>query len=860
MNHVRIGKNKIKRFCLAALLFYAFGCILAGAFLSGAPNVAHAAQNLDSETNASLFLPESYENYLKLSAPSSVAIGERYVAVADGKKIYIYDHMDPSKGYRVWEHSRGAETVTVGKMQFTDEDRLYFSSVSGLFELSLENELSEKQVSNNFYPYTFLIAENILYVVTVNDGSDTVLYRFEMSRELLSLTDAKQHVTISKSSSEKSSPLLAYSDGTVYCSLNGSVYHYNGETLEGNGNFPLDNTVSSTLTPSSVCAIEDSLYFTDGAGLHRADTNGNAKLIESAEDIKALYPHGDLLYCLCGNAVRAYDTKKNVFTDYEISSDSASVGRLSGATDIVRAESLVVVADTANHRVSVYNSDTGNYSVLKASGDFSPTLVATDGTLVAAVSGGNVYVCQNPMRDPTFGDPFSPNSGVIEGIACVFGKVYYVTQNNIQGVLGGESASKSNGGSPTAMTSDLYGNLYVAYNDASVRSFSEEQFIAQDENGTVLEGVTVPAEAKTLRTGFDGSLYYLDKDGKLCGTNGEQLATINGANFVYSEESSLSPVSFALGFEDDCVYFNFGNFIVASKEGSLGFPTLKTIGTADVYGELSLVHAPEDVRYVDVKKGAVGIKVDLSTLTGDTPYFPYDSYARTAEKDRGVMLAETDKYGLIALYHDRGYDVRLFRKEECADASAVIDEAAGQKYLSSPCNLYNFPCIAEAFQQTLPRGTLLTVLNVVQADGDKDALPDYGYDFAYVEVVTPARETVRGYVPLSFLTDADPSGGAEEDFELVKLKEDAVFTDGTHSKTLPVGTEVRVRANGDGTYSARYSDGEGTYSAVLAEGMIDRGQSDALRIALIVILSVLALVIIGAYFALLPRMKDPENP
>ena len=194
-------------------------------FFCLAPWEVRAAETALSpeDGGASLFLPVDYENYLDLSSPSSVAIGERYTAVADGKKIYVYDHSNPSEGYRVWEHKKETPEVTVGKMQFTDDNRLFFSSASGLFELTLEGALNETQVSSDFNPYTFLISGDILYAVTVSEGTATILYRFKMDSKTFALANATVHQTVLNSSSSQSSPLLAHAGGTVYCSLNGTV-------------------------------------------------------------------------------------------------------------------------------------------------------------------------------------------------------------------------------------------------------------------------------------------------------------------------------------------------------------------------------------------------------------------------------------------------------------------------------------------------------------------------------------------------------------------------------------------------------------------------------------------------------------
>ena len=67
-------------------------------------------------------------------------------------------------------------------------------------------------------------------------------------------------------------------------------------------------------------------------------------------------------------------------------------------------------------------------------------------------------------------------------------------------------------------------------------------------------------------------------------------------------------------------------------------------------------------------------------------------------------------------------------------------------------------------------------------------------------------------------------------------------------------TQVQLFDNGDGTYTARLSE-DSSYYAIVTADMVDNDGSEAIRIALIVILTVLALLIIGVYIFLLPREK-----
>lgn len=835
---------------------------------------ANAARIQLDPTNASLFLPETYEQYLSLDAPVDVAVCERYVAIAEQDVLYVFDRTEETPVYHTYRHGPSHANAQISKIQFSDAGDLYLSdSLLGFYRLDFSDlnaitPTSEKALTSLS---TFYIVGETLFEASVVDKGTTYL-----SAPLGSPSD----VTTFDSSDNKVTPQLGFSDGNFYSVVGTlvTVYRESEEWYAPTGNMTLQTALSG-LQAATVVG-NDLFYTVDGSptvadGLYSFGlTSQTSALLFGGDGFGALTSYGGKLYAVKGNAVMEYSLENGVEkTDFEISSASDSVNRLSGAQDGVRAGDLLVSADGGNGRISVYHMETGEYSVI--SDNYKPTHVATDGTIIAAASDATVYLYAWDSRAERYVRVFDYNAEyAVTGLACLYGKCYFVTNGFGYGVIAEDPAGEAGNyvlaasniratlsrDVPAALTNDLYGNLYVVLTDGSVFQYTEASFadknIAQGERMDCV----LPAGFSSVRADFEGNIYYLS--GTVLYQNGQPIASVDGKNFVYSKDGlSLSPLTYALGFEDDRIYFNFGDFVVCSKEGVLGFPTLRTIDAAGVYETLGQVHAPETVRLLDVGKNAVGIKVDLSSLGQDTQYFPFTSYARTADAYRGVLLAEQGDFRLVALYHDRSYDVRLFRKEQCEIADVAVEESAGDKYLSSPCNLYNYPCISDAFTETLPRGTTVRVLSVIHADEDREKDPDLGYDFAYIEAETPARATLRGYVPASFLTDIDPSSGESETFEIVKLKSDTAFTDDYGlEKKLEAGTEVRIYTNGDGTYTGKYVSGDGmVYMQTLTEEMIDRGQSDALRIALIVILSVLALVIIGAYFALLPREKKKRK-
>ena len=223
------------------------------------------------------------------------------------------------------------------------------------------------------------------------------------------------------------------------------------------------------------------------------------------------------------------------------------------------------------------------------------------------------------------------------------------------------------------------------------------------------------------------------------------------------------------------------------------------------------------------------------------------------------ILPDAVGYLLIAVNENGVYSVSLFLKSDCTEVEkgegGWWTEESRTLYTFIDINTYYFPCLVDALKVdggALARGTQVTLLATVKGD--------IGYDFAYIEFTRDARSTARGFVPLSLLTEHSPwpPEDAEYRFGYLRASEDGViFTDAKGGElVITERTYMRFYLNEDGTYTAHYTAGDGTlYTALVSEDMIEAGESDAWRIALIVGLSVLALVIVGVYLYLRPWQK-----
>lgn len=844
------------RMIAGVTLALALLCAGTGVALSHETHTAQAAETVTLTTeNASLFLPAEYEEYLALENPTDIAFCARYVAVAEGTNLYVLDRKAETVQYRLYTH-----TYPISKIQFTSEGKLFFSDSNlGFFELKLDGETLTPSDSLTALS-TFLIEGDTIFMASVTESGTQ--YAFAP------LSSPSSTTPFGKSDS-RNTPKLAYLDGALYAIVGAyaDVYLKSDNTYRRSEN-PVTLNANAGEGLRSVTALGGLLYYTIDA--EQSETDGlyvfnpvsqgekNRQLIAEG-GFGALTASDGKLYVAAGTSVREYEMTEDGVgrTLYEISAASSSEHRLSGAEDSVRAGDLLVTADTGNSRISVYDMRKNRFTVIPT--EYAPTLVATDGQIVAAAAENAVYTyaCDNigNWSERTEDRVVLEAADPVKGIACVFGKVYFASEHH-RGETG--HYQLISGGTPAGLASDLYGDLFLAMSDRSVFRFTEEEFCG-NSSGKQLE-FTLPEGFTSLRSDFEGNLYCLDAEGTFY-WNGEAYAEIDGADYVYmQEDKSVPAVSFALGYESDEVYFLFHTFMVKTNAGELGFPSLGTIGAEDIYENTGRVQEPDAVTYVDVQSGAVGIEVDLSLLTAETAYFPYAAYSRTSESGRGVLLAETKtgNYCLVALYKDNAYDVRLFRSEQCTPVGPTFEEGEGTYFLAGDTYLYNYPCLTAAkAQEPLPRGTKLSLLTVVRPDEGGE----HGGPFAFVEWQGASRAAVQGYVPLSFLTEVDPAGEVREDFVIGKLKTEGevVFTAEDGSETaLHSGTAVRLFAREDGSYEAHYTDENGKeYTAVISANQVEIGASEAWRIALIVTLAVLACIIIGAAVYLIPR--KPKN-
>lgn len=836
------------------------GATLIAGLTSFAPARAKA-----QEADTTLFLPGSYEQYLPLVTPADAAISDDYIALADESKLYLYDRAQGE--YRCYVHTaENGDERKISRLQFTPDGRLFYSDQDAhLFQYNFASE--EASIQNNVPCATFVIDGDTLYTASVANGITTF---YSMPHRDASLSFQRATVIGELSTSTTITPYMFVKDGVLYCAINSYVhaYTYAGGKYDHSVLLLAGSTSVQSLT--SVAVFQDTIYFTvNGSaptdGLYSTVLNEGCRLLITGSGFNALTTFGDHLYCVKGGTVRELARSEEgelSYTGYEIGASSDSKNRLSEGIDTVSARGLVVTADRGNGRVSVYDSAKEEFFLLESG---VPTCVATDGNVIAVGVGNSVKVYDYAayLKALAAGEEYTPfvhtTENIVLGLAVIYGRSYYVTEHHYGVAEEGAEKEFTRSNSPVALTSDVYGNLYVADQQLGIRKYTEEEFLDFLSEGTLItEDWHLPQNFRSLRADYDGNLYYLSGSNLFC--NGAQFARFSSEGYVYfgRDASAGDPLSVALGFEDNTLYLQYGNYILKTTETA--FPSLSAISAEGAAEEVFRSPEEKELSFVDVKAGVTGIGVDLSGLDEFSSVFGYTDYARTLAGGRGILLAQKDQFSLVALFErfydgsgshfEYGYTVALFRTEDCSKAPAERTSVPPATYYTTSSVLFSYyPVLSEALAiERLERSAEVTLLATLsQEEGT-------GFDFAFVRCGNRC-----GYLPLSYLTESAPVPPAADEYTLgyLKASEKGVTFRAADGKTLNVTerTQVKIYDTHDGLYRLSITREGVEYTAQVTREMLQTGNPNVLRMSVIIILCVLAVGILTAYILLIPRKK-----
>ena len=812
-----------------------------------------AAQADESDPAAggsfSLFLPASSEQYLPLQSPNDVAIGDDYIAVADGNKIYVYDRAAGEYGTFT-----GSVGLTYSSLCFYG-NYLFFVSESNTnityFDctaiagktLNADDTQELKDESGSSIAYaSFILNGKSLYCATVTTNSVAV-FCHELNTETLTVGEKGENLAPDNTSNK-----------TPYFSVYNGQTYYSIETDSGDI-YSVDDT-SSTMRYDAYYSVysfaiaDGKCYYSSADNNHYfyviSDKDGDEPLLDSNDkqirDVTAVEPYNEDLYLATETSVKAYSAEKLAYTGYEITQFSSGATRLGrGSTSLSVRGSRLVIADPANARVLLYDKAAQTYSAIAVTDLGSSFFVCageknflvSNGSFIRMFSYGGEAIAAVPQDDKFDGN--------ITDIAYSYGAYYLLTNSNATYRVTEEGITNSGHlkNAYTSITADIEGNILALSSNNTVDLFTEENFLAED--AAALEEVNNFDTAVTdILLDYAGNAYGLTADGILKNGTGGSKTPLDLSSYV-SFADGAKAVSFAFGFETgDAYILTDAGFIVKWSGGIESLDNIAESGTVAALAQNKLTSSlPQDL-LVTIEAGAVLVPLDTARLAEGEP-LPANGYERTSEARIAVNVHAVQGGAVVALYRYasgkpqsvREYSLCFLPNEQSMqpleqNGYYTENETGVRRYMTNAVCLYTLPLMRQfaGVRTQLPRGAAVTVLGTLScpaADGG------WGLDTDYCFVsYTFEQGTEYGFVPASYCSETAVSGGAgTEQISYRRVKkgeriELCALNNAQDTVVLEQEEQVTVHgeADGNGLVYVTYTAEEVTYGGWVLEELL----------------------------------------
>lgn len=684
-----------------------------------------------------LISPSDYKQYLSLTAPTAVAATDDYTAIADGKVLHVYDRS--ANLYREYTHS---DDIT--QIAFDHAGNLYFLSELVLQKISAST-LANPTPIDGISCLGFTLHNDTLYYVT-----PTKLKSY-------SFTDGTS-TDYPLPNNAQAESVLTFAKGNLYCvceSANGyTVYEIDPDSknVKPLAEFP-ERLSAIAIANNLLCAVTKSGDFRS-----YNLSNLNVPLTDTAADetdkggYTALYAKGDEVYAVRGNSVRLYSTEDKAFTDFEINAASSSPHRLDGANEVYLAEDKLFIADDNNDRISVYNTLTNTFETAIPCALPTPYLSSYGETLlVSSAQETALYSLSGKSYGETLLHiPTEDLDGNVVGATCVYDRYYLLTDGGYCYTLTQKDGAwgyvqTQTVPYATALTADVYGSLYVVYNDGDLYRFTEKELTTPNAIGTqILDDLP---DVDKIAVDYETNLYALHNGVLTKYTpndegNYEQCNTYTPSYNVVNDKTPRV-ISFAFGVEDPFTYFLYeNNYVVKSDE--LQIPRIDPIPTGNA-AERIFGADNRDFMVVEVAIDAILIEFDLSALQG-AENFPYIASERCHTKTTALEIGREEAYSIVAIPTDTiGYKTYLVLTDSCTEITDYRKNYTEQTtgHLTNAVSVYKFPYLnAMLTVADLPRGEAITLLGEVTK---------LNYEYYEIAYTAENGETVTGFIPKDYV-------------------------------------------------------------------------------------------------------------
>lgn len=778
-------------FAITSPIFGQFSLTQNEQFVTTAETTAedHSASSQKASPAETLYLPNSYEQYLELENPSSVAVSENYTAIADGLTIYVYNRI--TNRYTQYDHTVSSD-LKITHIDFDEAERLYFLTQTAKLYLLSQNFDTATLTPVNCN--SFEIANETLYYSIAVAGAVSLF-----SQPISSL-NAEGIALLKTPIEDNHIPALACNGEDLY-------YTYKGEFLYSLGGIQKQSLTGSAATVLSMSFAQDYCYFTDTNfnlySYRYTDDSARPEQLGKNNAFASVCasPSGDI-YTVGNQKIRRIDPEKREFTSFEISASSDSNGRLFSAVDTVLSGDTLFTLDqgdpeqnvgarvlctpaykfganeaSENGKPATFRIEETNAKYISANGETILIATAPETSSSAAAQPGVLALYDTAgTRIKTFeaqdNEPFT-------GVANVYDTYYAASKNYLYKLEKNpetqqyEIISHKTQRANKLLAADVYGSIYLAQAH-NVYAFTESELTAAFSNESpvnrpIEEAIAILPESagsaqqtSKLLVDFHRSVYALHGGAlTLCAKTTEETKTyhLNNKNFVYAQTETTPVTAAAFGVETEATYILYnGNFIAATYD--LPLPTVNTIAS-ETAAEKLFAEEAADFTVAECAAKTLLVRFDVSRLKG-AQTFPYISYARIEEKTPAISMGETARYYVLAVYdkENNDYYTALAEKTSCNIISAdefltdAPEEYADGKigYVTNRLPLYKYPYLTDLITVcTLPRGAKVQVLKTIER---------LDWKYYQVQYTSETGETKTGFLPAAYV--AETNGKAAE--------------------------------------------------------------------------------------------------
>lgn len=870
----------MKRKLTAIVLFIILILSTAGSVVWAEPASLATEEN---QTQLGLLLPESYEQYLELTAPTDFALSEKYIAVADkttGQMASIYILDRAGNVYKTFTFNTPNSITSLNFYSDGGTDYLFFIVPSNqvyYLDLTAESLTGTEQLLSGLAPSVMLINGNEIFYSKTTEGSSSLFHATLNGLTVENETDILNGATLQTGNAR-----FSLYDGQVYVSENNKVYKCYADRI--------DTTTTAAITYDSIeqfamIGQNEVLYTNSGNLLYYS--NETKSISNSCSVIK--YYEGKI-YVIYSDGISGFNATTKSFNDYRIDKYADTENRIGqDAKDISLWGSRLVIADQANRRVLIYDKTNAQspYSVIE-SVEFGQIVCAGKDTFaVSDTSQVLIYDYDGTLKATLAKSLFD---SVIHSIAYSYGNYYIVGEGNRNAYVFAETGTDSSAledgvnlqsAACTSVTADIFGNLYVLQG-ASVYRYTTDTF----GKGVTGEHICTFSEPPVkILCDYVGNIYACTADSILRYSVADQKITDfeigTELNALVYNNGASSAVSFALSFENSEMYILSDGFI--AKTESFGIASINNLSAEQTYEKIFVNGTDQntaDNTLIRAHKNCVGIRLDFSAFTEDSSVLPCGDYMRFSEEKIGTLLAETDD-GVVVLFHDlqendtnpitnRSYEIYLLPKG--SDYESLGTQYYTQKdknYMATVSNdvgLYKYPAMykfrtnsegaAEILGKIadLKQGTQVFVLGELNPGSD---VLDAG-SYSFILVKTESGD-VYGFVPTAYLIQTGEGATAEGSFVFRNLIEGAAVTLYRNMDTLLLQNRERLQVYGEANESnlifVAYVDADGnTYTGWIEESLLEK--EDSSIIAVLVIVPLVSAVVLFSVCYLILR-KQP---